>query len=99
MIDLGAGTDTKGHMMYFIYKLDNTGKIVLDVTYGFRYVDTDFTYFKRVNGTEEIISYSDYVSNMTSNGYYGEFNVDFFTLTAGCTTIDEAFAILESRIK
>ena len=99
MIDLGAGTDTEGHMMYFIYKLDNTGKIVLDVTYGFRYVDTDFTYFKRVNRTEEIISYSDYVSNMTSNGFYDNYEANVFTLAAGCGTIDDAFAILESRIK
>ena len=97
--NMGAGNDTQGYSIDFIYKLDNTGHIKLDAKYTYKYKDAEHNYYKEINGIESSISNTEYKNTLVDNGIYGKFNVDFFTLTGGCGTIDGAFVILESKIK
>ena len=97
--NMGAGNDTQGYSIDFIYKLDNTGHIKLDAKYTYKYKDAEHNYYKEINGVESSISNTEYKNTLVDNGIYGKFNVDFFSLTGGCGTIDGAFVILESKIK
>lgn len=97
--NMGAGNDTQGFSIDFIYKLDNTGHIKLDAKYTYKYKDAEHNYYKEINGVESSISNTEYKNTLVDNGIYGKFNVDFFSLTGGCGTIDGAFVILESKIK
>ena len=99
-IDMGQGTDEKWGTEDRIYKLNNAGNIVVDSRNFIMYDNGVFSYYKMINDVRyDMASYSEFESSMVENGFYGKHEANVFTLTAGCGTIDDAFAMLESRIK